>query len=199
MKQVDPVTEIIGTGKNNIYTVDNFMEESDRLEILSYFENFTDSETHHHVIPKTNNKVWQIGKKYAELMNIKVQELYGLDCTLERDIDFFIQPIGGELLPHTDIIDYHQENFGDDDLDHRDSQKNKWGGLWSGHASAIIYINDNYEGGELYFPQHDIEIKPKAGMFAAFPGNDNYLHGVRKSEKHNRYTISIWTKFNDFK
>lgn len=195
----DPVTTIIGTTSKNIHVIENFMEEFDRLKVLDYFKNFIDDQEHHHVIPKTDNEVWDIGKKYAKLMNDKVQELYGLPCTLDRDIDFFIQPTGAELLPHTDIIDYEQKNFGNDDEDHRDAQRNKWGGLWSGHASAIIYINDDYEGGELYFPQHNIQIKPKAGMFAAFPGNDNYLHGITKSFNKNRYTISIWTKFDDFK
>jgi hypothetical protein len=199
MSTQDPVTKIIGTDSENIHIIENFMDEYDRIKLLRYFENFKDDEKHHHVIPKQNNEIWDIGKKYAKLMNDKVQELYGLSCTLDRDIDFFIQPVGGELLPHTDIIDYTQENFGDDNLDHTESQKNKWGGLWSGHASAVIYINDDYLGGELYFPQHGIEIKPKPGMFAAFPGNDNYLHGIKKSFEKNRYTISIWTKFDDFK
>jgi len=58
--------------------------------------------------------------------------------------------------------------------------------------SAIFYINDDYEGGEIYFPGFDIEIKPKQGSLVIFPSNDNYTHGVKEVTKLNRYTIAAW-------
>lgn len=45
--------------------------------------------------------------------------------------------------------------------------------------ATIIYINDDYQDGELFFPNLDIEIKPKAGTLLFFPGNAEYEHGVR--------------------
>lgn len=53
---------------------------------------------------------------------------------------------------------------------------------------SIIYINDNYLGGEIYFPQHQIEITPKAGTLIFFPSSKYYLHGVRKILAGVRYT-----------
>jgi predicted 2-oxoglutarate/Fe(II)-dependent dioxygenase YbiX len=59
---------------------------------------------------------------------------------------------------------------------------------------SVIYLNDDYEGGEIYFTQHDISIKPKARSASAFPGDKYFLHGVTKVEKAERYTIPIfWT------
>ena len=46
--------------------------------------------------------------------------------------------------------------------------------------ATIIYINDDYADGELFFPNLDIEIKPKAGTLLFFPGNAEYEHGVRR-------------------
>lgn len=46
--------------------------------------------------------------------------------------------------------------------------------------SFVIYLNDNYEGGELYFSRQDIKIKPKAGSIILFPSKEPYLHGSLK-------------------
>lgn len=46
--------------------------------------------------------------------------------------------------------------------------------------AIVIYLNDDYEGGELYFPQHNIEIKPKAGSLMTFPGTEKFKHGTKK-------------------
>jgi hypothetical protein len=45
--------------------------------------------------------------------------------------------------------------------------------------ATIIYINDDYADGELFFPNLDVEIKPKAGTLLFFPGNAEYEHGVK--------------------
>jgi hypothetical protein len=42
--------------------------------------------------------------------------------------------------------------------------------------SAVIYLNDDYEGGELYFDQQDIKIKPKAGSVIFFPATADFTH-----------------------
>lgn len=44
--------------------------------------------------------------------------------------------------------------------------------------TIVVYLNDNYEGGELYFvdPSIDIKIKPKAGSVVMFPSTMPYLH-----------------------
>jgi hypothetical protein len=54
--------------------------------------------------------------------------------------------------------------------------------------NSLIYYNDNFSGGELYYPQHDIEITPKPGLAVAHPGDINYLHGVKMVTKGERFT-----------
>jgi hypothetical protein len=53
--------------------------------------------------------------------------------------------------------------------------------------TALIYLNDDYLGGEIYFPKRNIEIKPKAGSILVWPASEN--HGVKKILDGNRYTI----------
>ena len=60
--------------------------------------------------------------------------------------------------------------------------------------ASIFYINDNYEGGELYFPIQGIEFKPKARAVYFFPGDKNFIHGVRPVISGTRYTSHFfWT------
>lgn len=59
--------------------------------------------------------------------------------------------------------------------------------------SSVFYINDDYSGGELFFPEYDIKIKPKAGTFVTWPSNAKYMHGVCEITDGYRYTIpGIW-------
>ncbi len=65
--------------------------------------------------------------------------------------------------------------------------------------ATIIYINDDYEGGELYFPNQDIQFKPKKGAVYFFPGDKNYVHGVTVLESGIRYTCPFFWTINSHK
>jgi hypothetical protein len=45
--------------------------------------------------------------------------------------------------------------------------------------ATIIYINDEYNDGELFFPKLDISLKPNPGDLLFFPGDEKHEHGVR--------------------
>lgn len=53
---------------------------------------------------------------------------------------------------------------------------------------SIIYLNEEYEGGELFFPKYNIHIKPKAGTLVFFPSTNMYAHGVTEVKSGIRYT-----------
>lgn len=62
------------------------------------------------------------------------------------------------------------------------------------HFGCIYYLNDNYEGGEIYFPNQNIELKPKPNTLIFFPGTLEFLHGVKPVTNGVRYTLSsFWT------
>lgn len=64
------------------------------------------------------------------------------------------------------------------------------------HYTGMIYMNDNFDGGELYFPYHNnFEIKPKPGMLVIFSGNIFNPHGIRPITSGTRYVhTTFWTK-----
>ena len=89
---------------------------------------------------------------------------------------------GCEQLPHAD-----GEN--------EDGTKHQY--FWRTHAS-LIYLNDEYAGGSIYFPKQFLELKPTPGSLVFFPGTTEYLHGVREVTEGIRYTIAgFWTTDKD--
>jgi predicted 2-oxoglutarate/Fe(II)-dependent dioxygenase YbiX len=59
---------------------------------------------------------------------------------------------------------------------------------------SVLYLNDDYEGGEIYFPDQGIDFKPNAGTVVFFPSNNMYIHGVREITNGIRYTTPyFWT------
>lgn len=66
---------------------------------------------------------------------------------------------------------------------------------WRAFAS-IIYLNDDFEGGEIHFPKLFLQPEIKPGMLAYFPSTANYLHGVKPITKGMRYTHSCFYTFD---
>jgi hypothetical protein len=59
--------------------------------------------------------------------------------------------------------------------------------------AAFLYLNDDFEGGLLQFPDQNLTIQPKIGMLAAFDGGFNNMHEVSLITSGVRYTIgSFW-------
>ena len=51
--------------------------------------------------------------------------------------------------------------------------------------TLITYLNDDYLGGEIEFPEHNIVLKPKAGSTIMFPSN--FVHNVKPILEGSRY------------
>lgn len=56
-------------------------------------------------------------------------------------------------------------------------------------VSMVGYVNDNYEGGEIFFRMQGVEIKPMAGDLFIFPSNFMYPHRAMPVHKGIKYSI----------
>lgn len=52
---------------------------------------------------------------------------------------------------------------------------------------AMLYVNDDYDGGELFLPNHDYKYKPNSGDLAYYKMNE--MHGVCETTNGLRYTV----------
>jgi hypothetical protein len=59
--------------------------------------------------------------------------------------------------------------------------------LWG----SVVYPNDDYEGGEIYYPDYEFWYKPKPGSLVLHEGNTR--HGVKKVASGNRYCAASLT------
>jgi hypothetical protein len=65
-------------------------------------------------------------------------------------------------------------------------------------VSAVIYINDDYKGGDLKFPRLDnLIIKPRVGDIAVFPSNYIYEHASLPMESGTKYCVVVMTDINE--
>jgi len=115
-----------------------------------------------------NNRVLNLLKKYAIRANLVQKEFFNLDKKVIVTKSFGSGWVPGTSgNPHIDAIE--KEPFIE--------------------YSTVIYLNDDYEGGNIYFPKQNFSCKPKKYSAIFFPGNDyEYLHGVSKIESGYRYT-----------
>lgn len=65
------------------------------------------------------------------------------------------------------------------------------------NMSIIIALNDDYEGGELCFPEQKYTIKLKRGQAVAFPPYWTHPHYTNELRDNTiRYTVNCWTHGN---
>lgn len=81
-------------------------------------------------------------------------------------------------------------------LKYRDGEEYKAhydGGTQSGRCiSAVVYLNDDYEGGHIEFPNFKIKLKPQKGMLILFPSNFAYKHVAHPVTQGTKYSLVTW-------
>jgi hypothetical protein len=99
----------------------------------------------------------------------KINELYNSKFYI-RDILLSIYSEGARLDPH---IDYEDPALKDS-------------------IGLVLYLNDDFEGGKIYFSNFSFTYTPKKGSIIIFPCNDlEYKHGVLPITSGFRYTMPI--------
>jgi hypothetical protein len=129
-----------------------------------------------------------IDPKISEIINIMVSRL-------KIEVDSFFKV---DAFPTSPAIvrwpeGYRQEPHADKEL-HQGPDAGKPNDFPWYDLAGLFYLNDDYEGGELYFPKQAIQFKPKPGAAYFFPGDMNFIHGVTEITSGIRYVIPFfWT------
>lgn len=53
--------------------------------------------------------------------------------------------------------------------------------------TALLYLNDDFVGGEIEFSEYDLKIRPKKGMLLIFPSGHQYMHQVKEVKSGTRF------------
>jgi hypothetical protein len=81
--------------------------------------------------------------------------------------------IGGHFDTHVDAI------YGHPALEYR-------------RLSLLVYMNDDYDGGELCFPRQRIMLKPRGGSLVLFPSGFDYPHVACPVRSGTKYCVVSW-------
>jgi len=90
--------------------------------------------------------------------------------------------IGGHYQPHIDGESLWQTPDG----------QLIWKKSTNRDISMVLYLNDDFEGGDFVFPDHNVRVRPKPGMLVCFPSNHHYKHGVEPVTRGKRYSMVCW-------
>lgn len=63
--------------------------------------------------------------------------------------------------------------------------------------SVVSYLNDDYEGGEIYFRLQELNIKPKAGDMVIFPSAFAYPHRAMPVKSGVKYSLVTMLDYSD--
>jgi hypothetical protein len=64
-------------------------------------------------------------------------------------------------------------------------------------VSLVGYLNDDYDGGELYFRLQQLNIKPQAGDLYIFPSNYMYPHQAKKVHSGTKYSLVTMLDYSE--
>jgi len=177
------------------------------------YENFLDKETSAKIVKvldkhaESGNISWMpisFYESYSSVLPLDNDEeviALGLSPTIFSDIEKTMpEAIASvhDLDPKTICkIGYHTQKwepgaYARMHSDNTDAEGNS-GAFTRSRYAGFLYLNDDFKGGLLKFPDQNIEIKPQVGMLAVFDGGFNNMHEVSLIESGVRYTIgSFW-------
>jgi hypothetical protein len=171
--------EKIGDSKENIYCMENVLSEEEHKMIIDYAKS-NDSwysepwDAKSIRSDKLSKEIFDTLDKVFTIVYETIKNIYGVEVDPFKKSELHIVKFvtGFSLMPHVDTLSSE-----------------------SNHIASIYYLNEDYTGGEIVFPGHDLKIKPKANSIIIFPGNENYLHEVLKIVDRDRYSSAMWFQF----
>lgn len=193
-----------GSSAENIITLEDFMTEEE-IKTLDLFirsnSEWDYTETHYNengtvtydakywedrvatypTIEKTDPQIVKVIEGMVARLKVEVDNFFGVDALPTSPA--MVRWLPGQFqMPHADKELHNGPDAGKpNDFPYYD-------------IAGLFYVNDDYVGGELYFPNQGIQFKPKRGAAYFFPGDMNYIHGVTEIESGIRYTVPFfWT------
>lgn len=135
-------------------------------------------------ISSSANDLWEIREDGKDRANLKLNNHKLLIKIHNRLSSYFDSSFKLQLIrfahrtTKNTIWDLHSDDEGGSEI--------KYG--------IIIYLNDNFIGGELNYVSLNFKYQPKAGDLVIHPADKEYLHFVEKVKDGDRYTLTSFAR-----
>jgi hypothetical protein len=198
--------DYFGNSVNNIGYIKNFISLEDLktinkfTKIINKWDNSKESDTHKDGASKYSADLWynrtcgpenikdldmnvyNLIDSYIEKMKLVIEDIF--KCNVRKRPPVVVCWRAGDFqIPHADkqLQDGRPNAFIDYDL------------------NSLFYYNDDFIGGDLFYPKHGVKIKPEPGMAVFHVGDVNYLHGVTPVLCGERWTTPSFYSIESFK
>ena len=135
---------------------------------------------------KNRNTLWyHIPEEEGNKLQVAISQVWAqyiapkYHCEFDKyePAQFLGYPVGGHYIEHNDAETFHD---------------GEWRKIADRDVSFLFYLNSEFGGGELEFPELGLTIKPKKGMMIAFPSYKEFEHKVHPVTWGHRYTLVSW-------
>ena len=153
-----------------IYIISDFISQDQVKEVMDFLKANKDNKF---IVDEKSPNSKEIANRLVDIKDA--------DLSI-ANIDF--SPLFDDLYSPLPIMNIMKYEIGDLFHPHHDSSEycpieSDWG--------LVLYINDDYEGGELYYPEKNITYVPQSG--------DLVIHGATKEFTHGTTPIISGTKY----
>lgn len=204
-KMTNNFIDILGNDIDNIKYVYDFLNKEDLeylIEVCKKAESrFKGTQLHVPAFNHLDDDSLGELRKFSEELNDKIFEvakkIYNRDFIKETfNFGLNIHRVNSFTDAHVDII---EESPGFQEPGFKEPIYSNWRDAWDGYLACNIYLNDDYKGGEVYFPEREyFTIKPKANSLVMWPGNKHFIHGIKKTKITSRYVYGLFMKFAEY-
>jgi predicted 2-oxoglutarate/Fe(II)-dependent dioxygenase YbiX len=128
----------------------------------------------------------EVKELYDDIVTNIINPFYDLTIRDSEVPQFLYYEKGGHYKPHLDAEGLWTNPDG----------TQQWKKTVDRDISTVLFLNDDFEGGEFVFPKYRIRIRPEPGLLVAFPSTHHYLHGVEPVASGERVVSVCWMRVN---
>lgn len=133
------------------------------------------------------NVVDNMGRHFEEFKSAYASVVMGIGLCVED----YCQPYGLNMS-YMEAVNFVKYGIGEHFDVHSDH-----GYSYTCTVSTVAYLNDGYEGGELWFKNLDQTIRPEAGDIVVFPSTFIYAHASLPVKTGIKYSAVTMFDYND--
>ncbi len=182
----------------HICVVNNFISPQECKKTLRYLEKQT----------RTWLKVFRAGEsgkskqvmdkdRKTQAVDIRSKQLMFNDWVNRALLEHVEPTTGGRIewfeIPY--ILRYGPNGFYNKHADAEvfDIDAKRWYRVMDRDVSLLIYLNDDFTGGELHFPSLNYTYQPKQGDLVFFPSNHLFIHESQPLKTGKKYAMVSWS------
>jgi hypothetical protein len=184
--------KIIEYKKTNIYVIENIVDDDFCNKIINFIDNSNEMlKSESGINDQLLNCHYLYLSKYIEqhrpydfMIYEVVRNIFLIITKLNKnfrvqgDTVYHLRKIHGPTLLHTDEVRANDSNYIYNQIR---------------NIALVIGLNDDYDGGEFFFPNHEVKHKLKKGSVILFPPFWTHPHEILGlGNDQYRYTVTTW-------